>query len=176
MTISGGECLLQPDFTAAILQQCRHHGIDATVETSLHASWDNILKITPYLSSIFVDLKHPEPQKHQELTGVDNSLIFTNLEKLNALEQPLDIRLRVPLIPGINDDNVSLRQMAAIAERLPKVSCIEILPYHRLGVTTYDTLKRNYVLSELQTPSAEYIAQKKVYLRKWLQRVVMVEP
>ncbi len=171
VTISGGECLQQSDFTAEILRRCARLGIDSTVETSLHTPWKNVEKIVSHLSCIYIDLKHPDPHKHKYLVGVDNHLILTNLEKLNNLEQPLEIQLRIPLIPGINDSDDSMQQAAEIANRLNKVSRIEILPYHRLGVTTYDTLQRGYALPDMQTPNAEYVEEKRVVLQKFLKNV-----
>lgn len=174
VTISGGECLQQSDFTAEILRRCAHLGIDSTVETSLHAPWKSVEKIVSHLSCIYVDLKHPDPKKHKHLTGVDNHLILTNLTKLDNLTQPLEIQLRIPLIPGINDSEDSMQQAAEIANRLNRVSRIEILPYHRLGMTTYDTLQRGYSLPDLQTPNAQYVEEKRVLLQKFLKKVEVI--
>ena len=44
VTISGGECLSQPDFTSAVLEECCKRGIDTAIETSLLVPWKNIEK------------------------------------------------------------------------------------------------------------------------------------
>ncbi len=105
VTVSGGECLLQPDFVAGVLEECLRRGINTAIETSLFAPWESVQKALPYLNTIYVDLKHPDGAIHEEFVGVDNSLILTNLEKLDHSNLFFDIHLRIPLIPGINDED-----------------------------------------------------------------------
>lgn len=173
VTISGGECLLQPEFTAEILRQCMHLGIDATIETSLYAPWESVLKVIPYVSFIYVDIKHPEASKHKQLTGLDNQRILSNLEKIDKLDHALEVQLRIPLIPEVNDSISAMQQVAEIVNCLKKVSSIEILPYHRLGMATYDTLKKRYALTELQKPSIKYVEEKRKVLQKFLHDAVV---
>ena len=165
VTISGGECLLQPDFSAGVLKECLQRGIDTAVETSLYARWSQLKKIVPFVKAFYVDLKHPDSKKHRDLAGVDNSLILANLRKLDMLDLPFTLHLRIPLIPGINDSDETLAAVAAIAAELKKMRAVEILPYHRLGVSTYAQLGRSYQLQEVPTPSWEYITERVDFLR-----------
>lgn len=166
VTISGGECLLQPDFVVGVLEGCRQRGIDTAIETSLFATWPDIEKILPFLNSIYVDLKHPDGRMHKQLVGVDNTLILTNLKKLDQASQPFDIHLRIPLIPGLNDDDETLLRTFSIAASIRKLKEIEILPYHRLGVGTYSKLGRVYELEDVATPSKEYIIERTEFVKK----------
>lgn len=165
VTISGGECLLQPDFSAGVLQGCLHRGIDTAVETSLHARWSQVKKIVPFVNTFYVDLKHPDSRRHRDLVGVDNDLILANLKKLDTLDLPFSLHLRIPLIPGVNDSDQTLVAATAIAAGLKKMRSIEILPYHRLGVSTYAKLGRPYQLEGVLTPSWEYIIERVEFLR-----------
>ncbi len=174
VTISGGECLQQSDFTAAILQKCKLYGIDTAVETSLYAPWKNVMKIISYLSDIYVDLKHPDGTEHSKITGVDNTLILKNLRKLDQTDLALKVHLRIPLIPGVNDSDEALRRTAAIARELKKVHSIEILPYHRLGVATYERLQRRYGLKTLQTPTKEYVENRYHHLCNYVERNIVM--
>ena len=93
VTISGGECLTQPDFVKSILEECLTRGIDTTMETSLYATWDSVArKMLPYLNSLYVDIKHADSAVHKELTGVGSELIWQNLKRIDES----DLRL-----PGI---------------------------------------------------------------------------
>ncbi len=166
VTVSGGECLLQPDFVAGVLQGCRQRGIDTAIETSLFAAWSNVEQLLPFLNSIYVDLKHADGKVHKKLVGVDNNLILSNLKKLDQSSLLFDIQLRIPLIPGLNDDDDSLLKTLSIAASLRKLKEIEILPYHRLGVSTYAKLGRVYGLEDVKTPSKEYIIERAEFLRK----------
>lgn len=166
VTISGGECLLQPDFTAGVLQGCRLRGIDTAIETSLFTSWQSIEKTLPFLNTLYVDIKHPNGAEHKKLVGVDNSLMLANLKKLDRSDQPFGLHLRVPLIPGVNDADGTLLAVLAIAAPLKKLQEIELLPYHRLGVATYAQLGRPYELENLPSPTSEYVMERTAFLLK----------
>ena len=165
VTLSGGECLLQIDFTSAILAECRLRGINTAIESSLHAPWSNVERLLPLLDTIFVDLKHPDPRMHEQYTGAKNDLLLDNLAKLDASEYTGSLHLRIPLVPGINDEDVTLRHMLRIASGLSKLREIEILPYHRLGLVTYVNLQRQYELADLRSPSSEYIEERVNFMR-----------
>lgn len=171
VTISGGECLLQPDFVAGVLQECRLRGIDTAIETSLFASWQNVEKLLPYLNTLYVDLKHADGGAHKELVGVNNDVILANLKKLDRSDIPFQLHLRIPLIPGINDGDETLLAALSIATELKNLKEIEILPYHRLGVGTYVQLGKTYQLEDVPTPSQKYILERTAFLRKQGVRV-----
>lgn len=166
VTLSGGECLHQPDFSAAILQLCRERGIGTAVETSLHAPWRSIEKIIPYVNDFYVDLKHPDSDEHRKFVGVDNSLILENLRKLDKSKYNFSLSIRIPLIPGINDGDSTLGRSVSMVRELTKLCEIELLPYHRLGVGSYEQLGRPYRLSGIVTPGAEYISGRAEFVRK----------
>ncbi len=166
VTISGGECLLQPDFVASVLGECRSRGIDTAIETSLFAPWQSVEKILPFLNCIYVDLKHPDRHIHKKLAGIDNRHILANLKKLDQSDLPFKIHLRIPLIPGINDEDNALLKTLSIAASLKRIVEIELLPYHRLGVGTYAKLGRVYELEDLVTPSKEYIIERAEFFKK----------
>ena len=166
VTISGGECLSQPDFTAAVLKGCCKRGIDTAIETSLLVPWKNVEKSLPFLDTLYVDIKHHDSEKHKALVGIGNERIITNLKKLDQSELTFQLNLRFPMIPGINDDNETLSAILSIGESLQKVNQIEILPYHRLGVATYQLLGRDYHLENLETPSEHYLGERLSFIRK----------
>ncbi len=165
VTISGGECLQQADFVAAILKECRHRGIDTAVETSLHASWRNVEKILPWTNTFFVDLKHADPEKHARFVGVGNQRIVANLRRLDSRAEPFALQIRLPLIPGVNDADDDLLELLALTRTLKRVRHIDILPYHRLGVATYRCLQRRYVLEGVKSPERRYILERLGFLR-----------
>ena len=173
VTISGGECFTQPAFTRSILEECRQRGIDTAVETSLLAPWQNIEESLPFLNTIYVDIKHTTANRHRELTGVGNETILSNLAQLDENSLPFALHLRIPLIPGINDDDENLEALLLIGESLKKVQQIEILPYHRLGVATYALLRKKYALEHLRPPAEDYLAERLAFLRTKSRAVIL---
>lgn len=166
VTISGGECLLQPDFVAGVLKECQRRGIDTAIETSLFAPWQIVEGLLPFLNTLYVDIKHPDGSEHKKLVGVDNDLIMANLNNLDLSNVPFELHMRIPLIPNINDGDDTLLAILAIGTKLRKLKGIEILPYHRLGVGTYTCLGRPYELENIPAPSWDYIIERTEFLRK----------
>jgi pyruvate formate lyase activating enzyme len=148
ITVSGGEPLYQPAFVAALFKLCRDEGIDTCIETCGLASVKALEKVLPYTSLVLFDVKLTAPAAHRKWTGKSNETILRNLGLIVKKGTPLIIR--VPLIPGINDSEEELRNIARLAGSL-KVGKVDLLPYHKFGMGKYQQLDRKYELEELTT-------------------------
>jgi pyruvate formate lyase activating enzyme len=151
VTVSGGEPLFQPEFTAALLKLCREAGIHTCLDTSGYGDASALDEILPYTSLVFFDLKHTDPVIHKELTGQSNERILHNLELIAAKEIPTVIR--IPLITGLNDSEEQIAAMARIVVGTAKQMIVNLLPYHRYGMGKYKMLDRPYKLGELERPT-----------------------
>lgn len=160
LTLSGGEPLMQGKFILEVLRGCYERGIDCAMESSFYAQWDKIAPLLPYLSRLYVDIKHPDAKRHMELTGVDNGLILENIRRADADLHPFELVIRIPLIPGVNDDDEDILKLADITRGLKKLRFVEFLAYHRLGTETYRRLDMEYALKELAVPDEKYIREK----------------
>jgi pyruvate formate lyase activating enzyme len=157
VTFSGGEPLLQRDFLLALLKACKGEDIHTAVDTCGFAPWETLDDIREHVDLFLYDLKLMDDAKHRKFTGVSNELILKNLQRLSA--QGHDIFLRVPIIPGINDDAENIRQIGAFAAALPHLNRVDILPYHRAAAEKYHRLNKIYGLPETRPPSNERMAE-----------------
>lgn len=164
VTLSGGEPLSQPHFTAAVLKECKMLGIHRAMETSLFASWESIEGVLPWLDVLYVDIKLMDNGLHRQWTGVENGLIHENLRRIDDSVYDIEIIVRIPMIPGITDTDENLSETAEFVKSIKKLKSIELLPYHRLGVETYRYLGREYPLKDLHVPSREAVAEKERFL------------
>ena len=164
VTISGGEPLSQPEFVSEVLRECRALGIHTAIETSFHVPYESIEKTLPWLNVLYVDLKHMDKAIHKEWTGHENSLILDNIRKADQSEYPLEIIVRIPMIPGVNDTDSNLSAVAEFCKSIKKLKEIELLPYHRLGTETYKHLGMDYLLKDLAPPSQELICERARFL------------
>lgn len=174
VTISGGEPLEQPEFVLSILRKCSYLGISCALETSLFAAWEKIEPLLQYLNIIYVDIKHPDSNRHKSLTGRENRLIIDNILRLDKSKYNFHLIVRTPLIPGINDGEENMEKLAGIVNGLGKLKCVELLTYHRLGVETYAKLGRNYILQELQSLNIEEMKSSGLVLKKLVSVPVMI--
>ena len=147
VTFSGGEPLLQIDFLEKIMKKCFQNNIDTAVETCGHIPWKNFEKILKYTDHFLFDIKHMNSEKHKKLTGVPNDIILKNIKKLS--EKNVDLIIRIPLIPGYNDEEDNIDSIGKFAHSL-SVKEVHIMPYHRLGKDKYRLGKDDYKLVDLE--------------------------
>lgn len=156
LTLSGGECLMQPDFAAALLRAAKGRGINTAIESTGCASFETISKLLPFLDTYLMDIKHTNSAKHKEFTGVPNELILKNAMKI-AESGMTNLVIRVPVIPGFNDKVEEIESIARFAAGLKGVKKMHILPYHRLGQDKYEGLGREYLMEGVLPPTEEHM-------------------
>ena len=156
MTLSGGECLCQPEFARDLLRGAKERGIHTAIESMAGMPWENIQMVLPYLDLYLMDIKHTNPEKHKVFTGRSNERMLENARK-TALSGMTRLVIRVPVIPGFNDTVEEIQGIARFAATLPGVDKIHLLPYHRLGQDKYTGLGREYLLDGVLPPSAEHM-------------------
>lgn len=155
ITLSGGECLMQPDFAAALLHGCHDLGYNTAIETTGFQKWENIEKVLSYLDYVLMDIKHMDSAKHKEYTGVPNELIHENARRF--AESDVDLTIRVPVIPTFNNSPEEIRDIAEFASSLPGVKHLHLLPYHRLGQGKYEGLGREYTMRDIEPMDRSYM-------------------
>ncbi len=142
VTFSGGEPLAQPEFLEALLLACGAQGWRRAVDTSGHAPWRVLERIAPHTDLFLFDLKHMDAAKHRAATGVDNARILDNARRLAALGATIQFRL--PLIPGVNDDEANIAATGRFVAALPGAAAIDVLPYHAAATGKYKKLGLAY--------------------------------
>jgi pyruvate formate lyase activating enzyme len=131
VTCSGGEPLLQSSFCAALLHLCHQRGIQTAVDTCGHADEPALRRVADEADLFLYDLKLMDDERHRLATGASNAKVLRNAERLDRWGKR--IWIRVPLIPGINDDDENLNELAAFVRTLSAVEALQVLPYHRGG-------------------------------------------
>lgn len=156
VTVSGGEALLQPQLVCDLLAKCQQASIHTCIETSGYAAASALRQVLPYTDYVLYDLKHMNPDKHRRYTGKPNNLILSNARIV--AESGVETLFRMPLIPGINDDEQNIKDTADFLHGLGNNACrIELMPYHRLGKGKYESLERRYSLSDIPSPEPEHL-------------------
>lgn len=155
VTISGGEPLFQPDFTAQLLKTCQENGIHTVIETSGFASKQIILSIIPYCDFVLFDIKETNAKLHKEYTGVPLEPILNNLKTINQNKIPFIIR--APIIPTLNDREEHFRALKELRLSMEYCHGVQIMPYHSIGSYKYEQMAKNYVCREITAPTNERV-------------------
>ena len=155
LTVSGGEPLVQGEFVGELCRLAKEEGVHTALDTTGYASWQVMEKVLKYVDLVLFDVKHMDPKKHKECTGVGNKLILENAKKT-----ALRVRtwIRAPLIAGFNDSKWNLEALARFACELD-VEKISILPYHEYGLAKYGKLGRTYQMEGAKQISEKHLAQ-----------------
>jgi pyruvate formate lyase activating enzyme len=153
VTLSGGEPTAQPVFTLNILKALKEENIHTALDTCGYSEKKSLKRLLQYTDLVLYDLKHMDSELHKYLTGHRNEVILSNLRYVS--EEPIELWIRLPLIPGVNDDNDNIEKTMEFIKSLEKYDSIDILPYHRLGVSKYQAIQRKYELEETKTHEKE---------------------
>lgn len=156
VTVSGGEPLSQPQFLLALLDACRHAGLHTVLDTTGFGQTGHLLAAAAMADLVLYDLKVLDDARHRQLTGVSNKLILANLQRLDR--EHGNIWIRMPLVPGCNDDLRNLQQLAEFVVGLRHVTLVNLLPFHRTGIDKFARLGMAHALDGVQAPSAELLA------------------
>ena len=61
-----------------------------------------------------------------------------------------DIHIRIPVIPTVNMNEKNMKDTIKFLSNLKHIKDIELLPYHRLGLETYERLGKVYELKDVE--------------------------
>jgi len=151
VTFSGGEPLMQFEFLKTLLSACREQGLRTAVDTGGFAPREHLLEISGLADLILYDLKLMDDRRHREATGLGNRLVLDNLAALGRVHE--GIWIRVPIIPGVNDDQDNLAETARFAAGLQGVRQVSLLPFHRTWHGKLGRLGRTAPGNGAATPS-----------------------
>lgn len=163
VTVSGGEPLLQPEFTAEILKLCKEKEIHTAIETSGYAGSKALTAVLEHCDLVLFDIKETNESNHLEYTGVSLEPILKNLKQINGMQIPFVIRM--PIIPGFNDRQEHLQNVRELASGFVYCHGIQIMPYHKLGEYKYEQLGRTYPYGFITEPSKEQIEKWNTFLK-----------
>lgn len=149
VTISGGEPLVQCDFVEALFARCREEQIHTCLESTFCMDWAVVEKGIQYADLLITDIKHMDPEIHKKYTGVSNERILENLQQLS--QQGRELIIRIPVIPGINDDMGNMEATADfILEKLGnRIKQLQLLRFMRLGEEKYASLGIPYPMKSV---------------------------
>jgi pyruvate formate lyase activating enzyme len=165
VTFTGGEPLSQPHFLLDLLSACRTRGLHTAVDTSGYSPWPILNEVRPLVDFFLYDLKLMDDARHREWTGVSNVNILSNLMRLSELGH--EILIRIPVIPGVNDDEENLRAAGTFLASLMQVPHVELLAYHNIAEAKYAGLGREYALPGIQSPTPERMKESAAILSSY---------
>jgi len=171
MTLSGGEPLLQWEFTRELAKAASQAGIPVALETTGFARWEDFAKVLEFTNLVLFDLKHLDDEKHRKTIGVSNKIILENLHKV-LTKTDVKVWLRVPVITGFTDSPQDIAAIGKSLTSLPRpVDKISLLPLHHYAEGKYKGLGRQYIWQGQEPPTQERMGEIKNSFEALHQRV-----
>jgi pyruvate formate lyase activating enzyme len=151
VTFSGGEPLVQAPFVIEAMSLLRAEGVHTALDTCGYVDWQELAEAAGHACLVLYDLKLMDDARHKAATGVSNASILQNLKALSDIHP--SIWIRIPIIPGINDDPANLEATAEFLEPLQGIRQVDLLPYHPMGEAKSIRVGLTG-LHDIETPSA----------------------
>ena len=152
VTFSGGDPLKQPEFLKETLKLCKEAGIHTTLDTS-GVGFGDYEEILKYTDLVLYDVKHLTREGYKDMTGIE---IDETQKFLGACKKMgTKMWIRQVVVPGKTDSEEYIRELGKFIKTLNNVEKVELLPYHLLGVSKYETLGIKYRLEGLEAMDKE---------------------
>lgn len=136
VTLSGGECLSQPEFAIRVAKLLKEEGISVYIDTCGFVKKETLQKIIPFTDKFLFDIKAIDEQRHISATGKSNAIILENLKFLDSMG--CDIEIRIPFVPEYNAQETD--KIASFISTLKHVSAVKVLKYHNFAASRYEAL------------------------------------
>lgn len=164
VTLTGGEPMSQFEFVDRLLEELQ--GIHVCMETSGYGLTRQYERLLGRVDLFLFDYKATDPDTHRRLCGVDNRLILDNIRFL--CENGADIILRLPLVPGVNDDDRHLEAAAELIRRNPSIRRGEVMAYHNMGASKAERIGISEKEGIVRYSGSSATAEQK---EEWLRRL-----
>ena len=161
-TFSGGEPLMQPEFCAETMRILKACGVSIAVDTCGDVPWSAFEAVLPYTDLFLYDIKHTDADRLKQWTGGSAARIEGNLRELDR--RGINSELRIPVVPGFNDDAATLRSIGTMAASFSNVTCVRLLAYHNLSGAKYAAVGLDDGMSATAPPTAERMTELKTEL------------
>lgn len=163
VTLSGGEPLVQPEFAAEILKECKLKGIHTCIDTSGYRLDEKVKELLKYTDLVLLDIKYTNNEDYIKFAGCDMEVPIKFLDYLQQINKP--VWIRQVIIPDLNDNEQNIKKLKAITSEYSCIEKIELLPFRKMCEMKYEKMGIPFLLKTTPEPTKEKMAE----LEKLLQ-------
>lgn len=155
ITLSGGEPLLQSEFSTEVFALSKQNGINTCLDTSGYILNEKTKELLEYTDYCLLDIKYTNDADYKKYTGISEKKPLEFLEYLNKASIPT--RIRQVIITGLNDSLDSVKKLKTLKYRC--VEEIELLPFRKLCAEKYKKLNIAFALKNMPEASQSKIEE-----------------
>ena len=157
VTVSGGEPLMQPEFTREIFKRCRQLNLHTALDTSGYCAIETAKPVLEETDLVLLDIKSYIPELYYKVTNVSIEPTLAIARYLSDIHKPVWIRF--VLVPHLTDNLTNINQLADFIATLQNVERLEVLPFHKMGEYKWEQLGLPYDLKDVPPASPELVQQ-----------------
>lgn len=159
ITLSGGEPLCQAEFAYEIFKLSHEAEINTCLDTSGSILNESVKKLLSETDRVLLDIKYTNEKDYKENVGCGYVPVLGFLEYLN--EKNIPTTLRQVIIPSLNDSDENILELKNIRDKYPCIDKVELLPFRKICMTKYESMKLEFPLAHVPEPSGEKMAHLK---------------
>lgn len=163
VTLSGGEPLLQSEFIIEFAKALKKEGIHVALDTSGIGSGD-YLNLLEYVDLVLLDIKHYSKRGFYEITGRDNSKLYSFINYINRYDTK--VWIRNVIVNEINDTKKYIDKFNKFIKRIKNVEKVELLPFHKMCLSKYENMNMEFPLKEKEETTEKQIKKLENYLKR----------
>ena len=162
VTLSGGEPLMQKEFSAEIFRLCHEKALNTCLDTSGCLDPSLCADVLRHTDRVLLDIKYTQDAAYRQFVGCELAVPLRFLAYLNA--QKIPTTLRQVIIPSLNNTRENVLALLCIAKAHACVDKIELLPFKKICQTKYDSMGIAFPFAHLPTPTKEQMDALRVLL------------
>ena len=153
LTISGGEAMVQMEFTRRIFAGAKDMGLHTAIETSGFLGDKVDDRFLSVLDLVLLDIKSSDPATYKKVTGRELAPTLRFAERLAKIGKPAWVRFT--LVPGLTDDPANVEGIARFVAPMKNVQWVEVQPFHQMGAFKWKAMNLEYKLVDTPPASPE---------------------
>jgi len=155
ITLSGGEPLLQVEFSKDVFKKAKEVNINTCLDTSGSILNDKVKELLEYTDRVLLDIKYTNNEDYLKYVGCDLDQVLKFLEYLE--EKNIQTTLRQVIIPTLNDNFENINKLNEIINKYQCIDKVELLPFKKICQTKYDNLNIEFKFKKFDETSNDLI-------------------
>lgn len=158
ITVSGGECMLQPEFLKELFTYAKKDGLTTLIDSNGTVSFENELELLEVTDGVMLDIKAFDAMQHKDVTGTTNETVLKNACFLAEKKKLYEVR--AVIVPELYDTTESVQAMGEFLRPHYKIQPfrIKLIAYRPMGV------REEY--SHYKVPDGAYLKELESMLKE----------
>lgn len=134
LSVSGGECMLRPDFLEELFKLAKKDGLNTMIDSNGTIPFWEYPQLLEVTDGVMLDIKAFKNEDHVRVTDAENEIVLKNAVYLAQNKKLYEVR--AVIVPDLYDTEESIRQMGKFLAPYLAIQefRIKLIAYRPMGV------------------------------------------